>query len=100
MISDMSSQYQFELFLFGAQFALGIVGKPPGIFLAAEYGIEDEPAGDSHYVGRYRTQLDARVFQQSVNAIGNSGPVLHQSRAVSSQIPKLLYRLRRDEAAR
>ena len=66
---------------------------------ALDQGIQHGPGGHPEDIGGDRCQLDPRILQQLVQAIGGPAPLLDQHLAMPRQVAKLPNRRRRHEAA-
>ena len=82
-----------------AQFAPRQVGQHVRVGGALDQGIQHGPGGHPEDIGGDRCQLDPRILQQLVQAIGGPAPLLDQHLAMPRQIAKLPNRRRRHEAA-
>jgi hypothetical protein len=86
MIGEVSLQRQLQLGDLAAQYPLGHLGQGPRVPFAADQGPQHRPPRLPQDVGGHRTQLDVRVLQDLVDAVGQPRLLARQLRAEPSQV--------------
>ena len=81
------------------QLPLGQIRQCDRIGLAVHQGFDHGPSRDPQNVRRHRRQLDSRILQHLVQAIGFPRPLLNQGLPVPGQVPQFPDRLVRHEAS-
>ena len=81
-----------------AQLAAGEIREDVGVGGAGHQGIEHGPTGDTEQARSHGGELDARVFEDLVQAVGVTGPFLNEEFPIAGEVAKLADRRGRDEA--
>jgi hypothetical protein len=81
-----------ELGELDAQATLGQLGHSGGVAAAPDEGGEHGPARHPQDVAGHRRQLDARVFQHLLQALGLAGALLDDDLAVAGEVAQLADR--------
>ena len=75
-----------------AQAPLGQLGHGGGVTAAPDEGSQHRPAGHPQDVAGHRRQLDARVFEHLLQALGLAGALLDDDLAVAGEVTQLADR--------
>ena len=89
---EVAPQRRPQLGELGAQAPLGQLGHGRGVAAAADEGGEHGPARHPQDVAGHRRQLDARVLEHLLQALGLAGALLDDHLAVASQVAQLADR--------